>query len=76
MWCALVGGADLVGHSSLFNAHFGQSACSGLWLLSTNHVASGSLGAFPNLATTIIDNHFDGPQEAAYSSVSKISHYQ
>ena len=35
------------------NAHFGQSACLGLWLLSTSHGILGWLGVVPNLAATV-----------------------
>ena len=44
-----------MGHSSVANAHFSPSACSGLWLLGANHGNSGSLGAVPYLAMTVIN---------------------
>ena len=47
-----MGDAEWVGHSNMANAHFGQSTCSGLWLLDANHGTSGLLDAVPNLATT------------------------
>ena len=52
VWCTIAVGTEWVGHSSVANAHFGQSACSGLWLLSANHGISDSLSAVPNLAMT------------------------
>ena len=52
MWCTLAGGAQWVGCSCMTSAHFGHCACSGLWLLATDHDNSGSLGMTLNPVTT------------------------
>ena len=54
VWCTLAGGAQWVGHSGMASAHFGQSVCAGLWLLSANHGILGLLSMVPNLATTTL----------------------
>ena len=42
VWCALVGGAQWVGRSCVTSAHFSHCACSGLWLLTSDHDNLGS----------------------------------
>ena len=59
MWYALAVSAKWVDHQGVTNAHFGQCACLGLWLLGADHGNWGLLSAVPNLdATTINQKKF------------------